>query len=53
MMLHYPMRRLWRCLLLSGGLLVGGLLISSEAQVSTSIRPDGTLSTTVLQQGTL
>jgi filamentous hemagglutinin family protein len=40
-------------LLLSGSLLLGGLLASSGAEVSTSIRPDGTLGTTVTSSGTI
>jgi filamentous hemagglutinin family protein len=40
-----------RFLLLSGGLLLGVLLTGSAAQVPTAIRPDGTLGTTVSQNG--
>jgi filamentous hemagglutinin family protein len=53
MSLHAPMFRQLRSLLLSGGLLLGVLLASSQAQVTTTITPDGTLGTTVTQSGTV
>jgi filamentous hemagglutinin family protein len=48
------MTRRWPALgLLSGGLLLGALLASSPAQVTTTIRPDGSLGTAVTQTGTV
>ena len=53
MPLHDPMLRQLRSLLLSSGLLLGVLLTSGQAQVTTTITPDGTLGTTVTQSGTV
>jgi hypothetical protein len=39
--------------LLSGSLLLAGLLTGSQAQVQTAITTDGTLGTTVTQTGTV
>ena len=40
-----------RALLLSGCLLLSVLLAVGQAQVPTTITPDGTLGTTVIQRG--
>ena len=53
MSLHEPMLRLLHALLLGSSLLLGVLLTSSQAQVATTITPDGTLGTAVTQSGTL
>src|SRR2546423_866012 len=53
MILHDHTLRLLRFLLLSSGLLLGVLLASGQAQVPTTIRPDGTLGTAVSQRGTI
>ena len=57
MSLHDPMLRQLRSLLLSSSLLLGVLLASGQAQVTTAIRPDGTpngtLGTTVTPRGTI
>src|SRR5712691_4436444 len=53
MSLHDPMLRQLRSLLLSSGLLFGVLLASGQAQVTTTITPDGTLGTAVTQSGTV
>lgn len=50
---RHPVYRLSCVLLLSGALLLGGLLAGSVAQVSTAIRPDATLGTTTTSQGTV
>jgi filamentous hemagglutinin family protein len=47
------MLRQLRSLLLSSGLLLGVLLTSGQAQVTTTITPDGTLGTAVTQSGTV
>jgi hypothetical protein len=51
--MHAPRFRQLRSLLLSSGLLLGVLLASGQAQVTTTITPDGTLGTTVTQSGTV
>ena len=53
MPLHDPMLRQLRSLLLSSGLLLGVLLASGQAQVTTTLTPDGTLGTAVTQSGTV
>src|SRR5262245_39949737 len=53
MSLHDHMLRLLHPLLLSSGLLLGVLLASGQAQVTTTITPDGTLGTIVTQRGTV
>src|SRR5438128_1066228 len=53
MSLHDPTLRLLRSLLLSSGLLLGVLLASGQAQVTTTITPDGTLGTVITQSGTV
>src|SRR5262249_41693076 len=53
MSLHDHTLRQWRSLLLSSGLLLGVLLASGQAQVTTTITPDGTLGTTVTHSGTV
>jgi filamentous hemagglutinin family protein len=53
MMLRHAVGHLSRFLLLGGGLLLGVMLTVSAAQVSTAIRPDGTLGTTVTQSGSI
>src|SRR5262249_5956560 len=53
MSLHAPRLQQLRALLLSSGLLLGVLLASGQAQVTTIITPDGTLGTTVTQSGTV
>jgi large exoprotein involved in heme utilization and adhesion len=53
MSLHESMLRLLHALLLGSSLLLGVLLTSSQAQVATTITPDGTLGTAVTQSGTL
>ena len=53
MSLHDPMLRQLRSLLLSSGLLLGVLLASGQAQVTTTLTPDGTLGTAVTQSGTV
>ena len=53
MSLHAPMLCQLRSLLLSSGLLLGVFLASGQAQVTTTITPDGTLGTTVTQSGTI
>ena len=53
MSLHDPMLRRLRSLLLSSGLLCSLLLASGQAQVITTITPDGTLGTAVTQSGTV
>ena len=53
MSLHAPMLCQLRSLLLSSGLLLGVFLTSGQAQVTTTITPDGTLGTTVTQSGTI
>jgi filamentous hemagglutinin family protein len=53
MMLRHPVRCLSCVLLLSWSLLLVGLLTDSAAQVLTAIRPDGTLGTSVIKNGTV
>src|SRR5712691_5930116 len=53
MSLHDYTLRLLCSLLLSTGLLLGVLLASGQAQVTTTITPDGTLGTIVTQSGTV
>ena len=48
-----PLCRWFPSFLLSSGLLLGVLLTSGQAQVTTTITPDGTLGTTVTQRGTI
>src|SRR5262245_7636558 len=48
-----PMLRRLHSLLLSSGFLLSVLLASGQAQVTTTITPDGTLGTTVTQSGTI
>ena len=53
MSLYDPLLRLLRSLLLSSGLVLGVLLASGQAQVPTTITPDGTLGTAVTRRGTV
>ena len=53
MPLHDSMLRRLRSLLFSSGVLCGLLLTSGQAQVTTTITPDGTMGTTVTRSGTI